>query len=316
MRLSIFASDGLRAPAAIAILLAALATYFCVLEVAMRVVVPSLSAEQQRQEKDYRSALALQPRTPAGAATVLVVGNSLLLHGVVRSQLRASLAPQYAVELYPIQGTDFLDWYFGLRRLFARGSHPSTVIVCMNVRGLISDSTDGEGFARVMMQMQDLPQVRRLAGLDMMATSDYFFANVSAWIGGRVYFRNGVLEKWMPHASMLVAHFSAVDPTLLTASPTVIARALEHLRLIRALCRSRGITFIMLIPPSRNRNDPAPTIAAYAAREDIPVLIPYGPGEMPAENFSDGLHLNDSGAALFTSRLDTLLPIRLGAVPF
>lgn len=309
-------SKDLRAPAAVVVLLGALATYFCMLEAVMRLVVPSLGAELRREAQDYKVALALQPTASAGAPTVLIVGNSLLLHGVVRPQLSESLAPRYAVELFPIEGTTFLDWYFGLRRLFARGSRPGVVILCMNAGELVSNSTDGETFAHNMMQMRDLPLVKKLAGLDMMAASDYFFANVSSWIGGRVNVRNAVLEKWVPHASMLAAHFAQTVPTPLTASPAVIDRALAHLRRIQELCKSRGAGFIMLIPPARNRHDPAPAIADAAAQEGIPVLIPYRPGEMPAEKFSDGFHLNPSGAALFTGRLDSVLASRLNSGPF
>jgi len=282
----------------------------------MRFVVPRFSAEEQRQARDYKAALAMQPTTSAGPPTILLVGNSLLLHGVVRSQLEEGLAPRYAVQLFPVEGTTFLDWYFGLRRLFGHGSRPDVIILCMNVRELISDSTHGEAFAHDLMQMRDLPQVKRLAGLDMMATSDYFFANASSWIGGRVYFRNGVLEKWMPRASMLVAHFTPVDPSPMTASPAIVARALQHLREIEELCRSHGAKFIMLIPPTLVWHDPAPTIAADAAKEGVSVLIPYRPGEMPAEAFSDGFHLNPSGASLFTARLDKVLPSQLGAMQF
>jgi hypothetical protein len=309
-------SKGLRASTAITLLLGALAAYFCLLEVAMRLIVPRFSAEQQREQQDNRAALAMQSTTSAGSPTVLILGNSLLLHGVVRSQLRESLAPRYAVELFPIENTTFLDWYFGLRRLFTQGSRPGVVILCMNVRELISNSTDGEGFAHNMMLMRDLPRVKKLAGLDMMVISDYFFANVSSWIGGRVYFRNAVLEELFPHASKLVAHFAQVAPPQMTATSAVISSALRHLREIEALCKSRGAGFIMLIPPTLVSHDPAPIIAADAAKEGIPVLIPYRPGEMPSAAFSDGFHLNPSGAALFTDRLDRALPAQLSASHF
>lgn len=311
MRSYISASERLRARGAIVVLLAVLVVYFALLEVTMRLVVPRLSAERQRQAQDYHAARALQPSTEAGAPSVLVVGNSLLLHGVSRTQLGAGLAPRYAVQVFPIQDTTYLDWYFALRRLFAEGSRPAVLILCMNVRQLVATSTDGEAFAHDMMRIADLPQVKRAAGLDMMAVSDYFLANLSSWIGGRAYLRNGVLDKWLPRASVLAAHFARSDPTQMTATPAVMARALAHLRALQALCRSRGIDFIMLIPPALNPDDPAPDIAAQSAREGITVLVPYLPGEMPRDDFSDGLHLNPSGAALFTGRLDAVLPGQL-----
>ena len=253
------------------------------------------------------------PTASAGEPTVLIVGNSLLLHSVVRSQLQESLAQRYAVEVFPIQGTTFLDWYFGLRGLFAHGSRPAVVILCMNVGELISNSTQGEMFAHDLMQMRDLPGVKELSGLDMMATSNYFFANVSGWVGGRVNFRNAVLEKWVPHASLLAARFGQTVPTPITATPAVMDRALARLRMMQELCRGHGARFIMLIPPSLARADAAPSIAAGAAKEGITVLVPYRPGEMPRTDFSDGFHLNQAGAALFTGRLDAVLPSQLSS---
>jgi len=88
------------------------------------------------------------------------------------------------------------------------------------------------------------------------------------------------------------------------------------LRAIQELCETRGARFIMLIPPTLISHDPAPTLAADAAKGGIHVLVPYLPGEMPAKDFSDGFHLNPSGAALFTARLDTILPSQLSPAPF
>ena len=84
------------------------------------------------------------------------VGNSLLLHGIDRDSLRVLMGPNYQVVLYPIEGTTYLDWAYGLRRLFAEGSRPAVVVLCISTRHLLSDATDGEGFAHALMQLRDL----------------------------------------------------------------------------------------------------------------------------------------------------------------
>ena len=91
----------------------------------MRTVVPRMSKGQQREVEDRRAAVLLQPRMPDGSTSILVVGNSLLLHGIDRARLQREMGSRYHVVLYPIEGTTYLDWYFGLRRLFADGARPS-----------------------------------------------------------------------------------------------------------------------------------------------------------------------------------------------
>lgn len=174
---------------AIVLLLAAVALYFLVLEGFAREVLPRISENQRRIAYDYRATLQLRPTTADGARSVLVVGNSLLLHGIDRNQLRALMGPSYQVVLYPIEGTTYLDWAYGLRRLFAEGARPAVLVLCISTRHLLSDSTDGEGFAHALMQFRDLGPVVRDSHLDMMTASAYFFANMSAWLGTRTTFR-------------------------------------------------------------------------------------------------------------------------------
>jgi len=184
---------------AIAMLIIALLGYFLILEVAMRTVVTRLSKGQQREIEDRREAVLLKPRTPDGSTSILVVGNSLLLHGIDRARLQQEMGSRYHVVLYPIEGTTYLDWYFGLRRLFAEGARPTMLVLCISVRQLVYYQTAGEGFAHTMMSIADLPAVVRAGHLDMMTASAYFFANPSAWLGGRSSLRNGLLEDPKPH---------------------------------------------------------------------------------------------------------------------
>src|SRR4029077_9971113 len=101
MRSSTSASDPKAAARAIVVLLAAMTVYFVALEVAMRTVLPRISANQRRIVQDANRAQALTARSADGAHTVLLVGNSLLVQGVDRQQLQQRLLPQYAVTYYP-----------------------------------------------------------------------------------------------------------------------------------------------------------------------------------------------------------------------
>ena len=304
MRSSTSASNGMTASYAIAMLIIALLAYFLILEVAMRTVVPRLSKGQQRELEDRRAAVLLKPRMPDGSTSM--VGNSLLLHGIDRTRLQRAMGSRYHVVLYPVEGTTYLDWYFGLRRLFADGARPSMLVLCISVRQLVYNQTAGEGFAHTMMSIADLPAVVRAGHLDMMTASAYFFANRSAWLGGRSSLRNGLLERWLPNASTLAPFLTVRDPPPPIANPATISRALQRLRDAANLCGSYRARFVFLVPPSANPSDPAEAVRSAAELTGLPVLVPYRSGEMPGAAFSDGFHLNPDGAVLFTIGLQPL----------
>ncbi|HET9388021.1 MAG TPA: hypothetical protein VFO44_00095, partial [Steroidobacteraceae bacterium] len=253
--------------------------------------------------RDYEATLAMRPQRVGGARSVLVVGNSLLLQGVVRGQLRDGLAPAYDVEIFPIEGTTYLDWLFGLQRLFDEGARPAVVIVCMNFGQLTSDATHGAEFAYQLMRGRDLLRVKAAAGLDLMTTSNYFFAHNSAWFGLRSHLRAGLLEKLLPGTEQLAPYLAPVQTSRLPATRPLLGAAVQRLRQLEQLSTDHGAHFVMLLPPSLSPTDAAPEVAELAARQGIPVLVPFGPAEMPAAAFSDGFHLDPRGAELFTSRL-------------
>lgn len=312
MRSSTSASDPKAAARAIVLLLAALVVYLLTLEVGMRTVLPMISHTERRMEQDERVAATLTPQSPDGARTVLLIGNSQLQEGVDRQELQERMQPRYIVAYYPIEDTTYLDWLYGLRRLFAQGARPSAVVLCISARKLLSNSTDGELFAYRLLQTRDLPQVVQDARIDMMTATAYFFASKSAWLGMRSLFRGSLLHKSLPGADLLAAHLYAIDPQLVVNEQT-LARALEHLRMLRKLAQSQGVEFIYLVPPALNSPDIASPIAERARAAGIPVLMPYQPGEMSPEKFRDGLHLSPKGATDFSDRIAPALQRMLGS---
>ena len=312
MRSSTSASDPKAATWAIVVLLAAMTVYFVALEVAMRTVLPRISALQRRMVQDANLAQALTPRSADGARTVLLIGNSLLAQGVDRQELQQRLRPRYAVTYYPIEGTTYLDWLYGLRRLYARGARPAAVVLCMSARQLLSNGTDGDVFAYWLLQTRDLPGVVQDGRLDLMTASAYFFASKSAWLGARNGIRDNVLEKWLPRADVLAAHLIVVDPLPTVLNQQTQTRAIERLRRLRDVAQAHGSEFIYLVPPSLSTKDIAPGIALPARAVGIAVLIPYRPGEVSPSKFVDGFHLNASGAIDFSDRIAPALLDVLG----
>ncbi|MGC1614967.1 MAG: hypothetical protein WA736_09800 [Candidatus Acidiferrum sp.] len=296
------AFEKLKATQAISLLLGLLLFYCSTLEVVTRTEFTRISRVQRRIENDKRAALALKPTTSDGANTFLLVGNSLLVHGVDPDKLHQEMAPGYYSAVLGIENTQYVDWYFGLRRFFAEGSRPAVIVLSLTTRQLISPGINGEYFAYQMMQERDILRVKRAAQLDTTMTSNLFFANRSAWLGNRSMIRNWLLGELMPSVDQLTAYLPEKAPQL-PPDEVVIHQSLERLQGIKEVCKNNGARFIFVLPPVRGVSDLEDTLRTAAASAGIIVLVPYRGGEMPAAYFSDGFHLNNQGAALFTERL-------------
>jgi len=299
-------SDRRTATRAIVVLLAALFGYFCALEAATRMAFPRINHIWRSIQADHLRAVSLRPDAPDKSVTMLIVGNSYLEVGVNRDSLQQEIAPNYSLAYLPMSGTSYLDWYFGLRRLFAEGSRPAIVGVCLSTRDLLSDSTYGGPFANSLMLKRDILEVKEESHLDNTAASEYFFANFSSWMGHRGEIHNWLLRKTAPSINDLALYFKPKNHTL-PPNEEIVAKALPRLHLLDELCRQNGSRFFLLIPPTRDVNDASNELQAAAAKEGLLVVLPYQHAELPESAFLDGSHLNPKGAALFTERLGPTL---------
>ena len=299
-------SDRRTATRAIVVLLAALFGYFCALEAATRMAFPRINHIWRSIQADHLRAVSLRPDAPDKSVSMLIVGNSYLEVGVNRDSLQQEIAPNYSLAYLPMSGTSYLDWYFGLRRLFAEGSRPAIVGVCLSTRDLLSDSTYGGPFANSLMLKRDILEVKEESHLDNTAASEYFFANFSSWMGHRGEIHNWLLRKTAPSINDLALYFKPKNRTL-PPTEEIVAKALPRLHLLDELCRQNGSRFFLLIPPTRDVNDASNELQAAAAKEGLLVVLPYQHAELPESAFLDGSHLNPKGAALFTERLGPTL---------
>jgi hypothetical protein len=287
-------------------LLAGLLIYFCALEAVTRAGFSRINHVWRILDADHRQAVALRPTASQEPTPMLIVGNSYLEVGVNRENLQQEISPAYSVAYMPFSGTSYLDWYFGLRRLFAEGSRPAIVGVCLSPRDLISDATSSESFANALMLKRDLLRVKRESHVDNTVLSEFFFANVSSWLGHRSEIRSWILRRYMPGTITLADNFRPKNRPLPPAE-TIVTKALPRLRALNQLCNENGARFFLLIPPSLDVRDASNELQAAAASEGIVVLLPFQHAELPESAFLDGAHLNPRGAALFTERLGPTL---------
>lgn len=299
-------SESRAATWAIVALLVGLILYCVALELGTRYGYSRASRIQHRITDDLQVARTLKPESARGAPRVLLVGNSVLLAGVDRAALKRTMGPHYDTALLPIENTQFNDWYFGLRRIFSEGSHPSVVVVCLTTRHLVSRATCGEYFAHFLMLRNDLFAVKRESGLNNTVTSDYFFASYSEWLGSRGQIKNWLLHQILPSLDRLVGFFPSPNRPLPPAED-VVAQALPRLKSLDQVCSDHGVRLIVVVPPPNSREDGSAELQAAAARSGITVLVPMRPDELSAKEFSDGFHLNAQGAAHFTESLSTAL---------
>jgi len=295
-----------RARVAMGMLVVAVTCYFGGLEILARKAYPSHSAIAARIFADIDSTLGLRQTATTGRRTVLVVGNSLLLNGVDREQLlRSAVGGEISIRLLPIENTAYLDWYFGLRRLFAEGSRPDAVAICLTPRQLVSRGTDGEFFAHNLMKASDLLLVRQAAGLDLTATSTYLLAHYSAWMASRAGIRNWIRSQTITGMDELAPYFPERAGPMPPAN-VVQDVAMHRLSDLSGLCSMVGCRVLLIIPPvaSNSAYDFLESVIEQAAVDSkVSFLMPIAPGALPADMFADGFHLNPRGAAVFTPAL-------------
>jgi len=288
------------------VLLAAMFVYVCSLEVVTRLAFPRINHIWRTLRTDHLTAVSLHPMAAANSETMLMVGNSYLEVGVNRENLQREIAPTFSIAYLPVSGTSYLDWYFGLRKLFAEGSRPAIVGVCLSTHDLLSDATYGGSFAHTLMLRSDLLRVKKESRLDHTMTSDYFFDSVSSWMAHRAEIHNWLLRQAAPGISELVSYLKPQTRPL-PPSDIILAKVLPRLRMLNELAQKNGARFFLLIPPTMDVRDASKEIQAAAAKEGILVLLPFRHAELPESAFLDGAHLNPQGAALFTERLGPTL---------
>jgi hypothetical protein len=289
----------------IILLLVALAVLSLGLELATRRVLPRLS--QVGQRLDSEQALALQIRRTTGEPIpILIVGNSLLGSGVNPQVLDDSLRPEHRVVRFVVEDTNYLDWYYGLHRLFREGARPKTALLMMNARQLASSNVRGDIFGRVLFDPKDALKVKHDSGSDNTTTSSYIFARASDFYGFRSEIRKWFLVRLLADFPDLTAKLRP-SVTPLPPDAQLESRIQPRLAQLATLCAEYGAEFMIVLPPDNDDRDGSAAVRQAAKVSGIPVLAPFGPRELPPSLYSDSIHLNPQGAAVFTRVLGNTL---------
>jgi hypothetical protein len=273
------------------------------LEFVARYWLPRVGSVQGRLDREHARADEIR-QEPGKPTAVLSVGNSLMQKGVNFKLLNQQLNPEFAVTRYVVEDTGYLDWYYGLRRLFREGARPKVVILVLNARQLLAPNVDGDAFAELLMDRRDLLSVKQSLASDNTATSNLLFANFSRYYGVRGEVHKWFLLRFLPQFPVLAAKLRP-EPPPLPADEEIATESAERLRNIANLCAQYGAQFIFVVPPSNSPRDGSAGIQQAGIHTGIPVLVPIQPRELPSNLYADGFHLNYRGALVFTEALSS-----------
>jgi hypothetical protein len=280
---------------------------FCLLlELATRLGFARISRLESRVAASDRAAKAIRPGHPP--PSVLLLGNSLALEGIDTPGLQTTLANSARIVPFFVEGTSYIDWYFGIRRLFHEGSRPDLIVLCLNTSQLVDSSIRGDYSAYYLFDVRDLPQIRKSTNASLTVVSSLLLARYSLFYAGRASLRNFLLGR-IDYRYADLLHRLAQHPLPPPSIAAIQKIGAERLKALEALCKDQGARFMFLLPPGGRRH--ADVLADAATGADVRLAVPIAEGALGPEMFRDGFHLNQAGRTLFTKRLADVLSAEL-----
>ncbi len=286
------------------------ASLLAVIEISSIYLLNHHSPTYARISRQYSEAVKIRPAGPGEPANVLMVGNSLLLHGVELDRLRTLTSER--MNIYPIflEATGYYDWLYALRGLFRQGARPQAVVLGVGVNYFLADGVRQDYAPMVFFSAGDTLAVSSDLHLDRTATSNLLLAHSSTFWDTRSAIRTQVLSHVVPHLEDLFM--------LVNQRPTVPeGREFEEivmprLRRMQELCEAHGAKLILLVPPTLSAESAIGEMAYAAHKAGVDVSVPIDPAALSANFYQrDGMHLNSQGAVVFTSALAKDLPDRV-----
>ena len=269
-------------------------------ELGTRFGLPRLSRIQERVRSERLDLLASRPDGHGGTKTVAVLGNSLLLWSIDFSLLNKLGAGNFRYSRFVIESTQYWDWYFGLRRLFAEGARPDVVALLIGANHWLEDSIEGEYFAYELLRPSDVVLLRTELNLDRTTASKYFFASWSSWLGSRAIVRKNLLRLIFPDLERFTRKL--VGPPTYPNAAIAYDKAVKRMRGLKSVSEENGVKLVVILHPTLDARAPFNPVLAAADAAGVPVIAPVHL-EYTSDLYSDGYHLNTAGMEKFTRDL-------------
>ncbi len=281
-----------------------------VLEIFSTYLLKHHSVTYARISRQYEQAVKIRPAGPGAPPCVLMVGNSLLLHGVELDRLQALTSA--SMRIYPVflEATGYYDWLYALQRLFRQGARPQVVIVGVGVNYFLKSGVRQDYAPMLFFDARDTLAVASDLHLDRTATSNLLLEHSSTFWDTRNAIRTQVLSHVVPHLEDL---FLLVNPKpAIPESREFEEISIPRLRRLRELCEAHGAKLILLVPPTLSSESAVSQMAYSAHIAGVEMSLPIDPAALSEKFYQrDGMHLNSDGAVLFTTALAKDLPERI-----
>jgi len=283
-----------------------------VFEIASVYLLNHQSATYARISRQYGEALAVRPAGAGEPPSVLMVGNSLLLHGVQVNRLQEMTSSRMRIHPVFLEATGYYDWLYALHGLFLRGARPQVVVLGVGVNYFLENGVRQDYAPMMFFNARDTLAVASDLKLDRTATSNLLLAHASTFWDTRSAIRMQVLNHMVPHLEDL---FSLVNQKPAVPEGREFAEmTIPRLQRLRELCEANGARLILLVPPTLDSENAVNRMAAAAQATGVEVSVPIDPATLSAKFYQpDGMHLNRDGAMLFTSALAKDLPEKVMA---
>jgi hypothetical protein len=269
------------------------------------------SGTYRRVSQQYDDVEHSRPSRPGEPPSVVMVGNSLLLDGVQVDRLRTLTAAR--VRLYPLflEGTAYLDWFYGLKRLFRHGARPDIVMVGLGIDGLLDDAVRQQYAPSLLFDARDILAVSAETKMDRTVTANLLLAHWSTFWNMRNVIRIQLLTHSLPYfehlyLSDLWSHLRSKRVVPMGAAGE--AEAVARLQRLRDLCAAHGARVLWLVPPTPTSPTAVERLTHVTSAAGVDALMPVNPALLDPKYFrADGIHVNEDGAVLFTDALASAL---------
>lgn len=292
------------------VLVATVAVILIALEIGANYLLKHDSPTYARISRQYEQALGARRAESGEPPAVLMVGNSLLLHGVKVDRLQAMTSSQ--IRVYPIflEATGYYDWLYALRRMFREGAKPDVVVLGVGVNFFLENGIRQDYAPKLFFDGRDTFSLASDLKMDRTATSNLVLAHWSTFWDTRNAIRLQVLKHMVPHLEDLFSFINSPPP--IPDGKELQAVSIPRLQRLQQLCADHGVKLILLLPPTLSSSGPIGEMAKASHMAGVEVSVPIDPAMLSAKYFQpDGMHLNSDGAILFTSALARDLPERV-----
>jgi hypothetical protein len=258
-----------------------------------------------RDETAEATGLVSSPTTPR---TVLIVGNSLVLHGIDLGALDTALGGGYEVKKDAVVGSGYQDWLYGVPSLLDRGSHPGLIVAGFSAASMVVDRPPTGRTARLVWTTRNLARYTADRHIGLTEASNLLLQHFSAFFALRDQLRQDVRK-------LIVPGYPAMSHELFDGAPVTpdssvdVQIAAERLAKLDSICAARGVKFAYLLVPTRAIDDLVmePMMVEAGKRAGVTVLIPVSNRALSAADLLDGYHMNPTGAAAFSLRTGAVL---------